>query len=110
LVKSIICVNPEWSFAKFFTIYRIGMIDVDVYLYYLIVGLSPFLCFFGIVIPSITTGIAYVIVVPVMSIFNKAISKKNLKTLLISLFILISMVSCISFLYFSFKDGIPPLD
>ncbi len=80
------------------------------YLYHLIVGLSPFLCFFGVVIPAITTGIAYAVAVPVMDVFNRQISKENLKTLLITIFVLVSIVSCGSFLYFSFKDGIPPLD
>ena len=83
---------------------------MDIYLYYLIVGLSPFLCFFGIVIPAITTGIVYGVAVLILNKFNKKISKENLKTVLATIFILASIISCGSFLYFSFKNGIPPLD
>jgi hypothetical protein len=79
---------------------------MDVYLYMLVVGLAPFLLFFGLIVPAISTSIVYTIVVVILDVFHKEFSQKMLKTYLIATFCLSLIISCSLFLYYTFRNGI----
>jgi uncharacterized PurR-regulated membrane protein YhhQ (DUF165 family) len=81
-----------------------------IYLLYLLAGLAPFLIFFGIVIPALASGMAYAIAVPILDVFHKQFSKETTRTFIIFVFCLTLIISCGSFLYFTFHNGIPLLD
>ena len=71
--------------------------------------MSPYICIFGIIIPTITTGVSYGVLTVVTDLFKKEFSKEKIKLFLIITFILTFIISCGSFIY-AFKDHTIMLD
>jgi hypothetical protein len=69
------------------------------YLELFLLIISPYLCFFGIIIPAIVTGFAYGILSVWTDLFKKEIRKGDIQMILAIVFVLAAIVSCGSVIY-----------
>lgn len=62
--------------------------------------ISPYLCFFGIVIPALVTAITFWLVAVWIDLSKKKISKDRIKIVLVMVFLFAAIVSWGSIIYY----------